>query len=245
MRDKIRDYFEYLSLFESELYLDKLPEGSLDKIPQPELDTSVSPGSGGLNPYPSHAPYDSLEVMESQVKGCLRCPLGSQRNKFVFGTGSSRARVVFIGEAPGAREDLKGEPFVGRAGELLNQMLQQIGWQRSDFYICNILKCRPPNNRDPQPDEISQCEPFLHEQLRLLDPLWLVALGRVSAQVLLRTKAPLRALRGRVHNYRDKPFWIIYHPAALLRNQNLMSEAHQDLLTLKRMVESGEGLSGV
>jgi len=108
----------------------------------------------------------------------------------------------------------------------------------------NILKCRPPNNRDPLPDEISMCEPYLHEQLRLLDPDWLVALGRVSAQVLLRTTAPLRALRGRVHKYRGKPFWVTYHPAALLRNQNLMPDAHQDLLNLKQMVLAGPDIEG-
>lgn len=182
--------------------------------------------------------------METTVRGCLRCPLGSQRKNFVFGDGSPNARVVFIGEAPGEQEDRKGLPFVGRAGELLNTMLEQIEWRRQDVYICNILKCRPPNNRDPDPEEIGHCEPYLHEQLRLLDPDWVVALGRVSAQVLLRTKAPLRVLRGSVHKYRDKPFWVTYHTAALLRNQNLMGDAHQDLLNLKHMVESGEGFEG-
>lgn len=196
-----------------------------------------------LNPYPPYAPYASLAQMERSICGCLKCRLGSSRTKFVFGVGSENARVVFIGEAPGREEDLKGEPFVGRAGELLNQMLIDIGWQRRDVYICNILKCRPPNNRDPLPNEISICEPYLHEQLRLLEAPWLVSLGRVAAQVLLRTTAPLKTLRGRVHKYRDRPFWVTYHPAALLRNMNLMPDAHQDLLTLKRMVESEAGPS--
>ncbi len=241
VRDEIQNYFEFLSLYEKDLFLTDFDKSNITEETQTEVQTSGQPATGGLNPYPSHAPYDSLAQMEAAIKGCLRCPLGSQRNKFVFGNGSSNARVVFIGEAPGAQEDKKGIPFVGRAGELFNHMLEQIGWQRQDIYICNILKCRPPNNRDPQPDEINQCELYLHEQLRLLDPEWLVALGRVSAQVLLRTTEPLRVLRGRIHKYRDKPFWVIYHPAALLRNQNLMADAHQDLLTLKRMIESGTG----
>jgi DNA polymerase len=238
--DKVYRFFEYLSCFESELYLTR-PHAAFSSplLEQPEKQAVSQTKETGLNPYPAYAPYTSLEQMESAVRGCLRCPLGSSRSKFVFGTGSSHARVVFIGEAPGAEEDRQGIPFVGRAGKLLDHMLEQIGWSREEVYICNILKCRPPRNRDPQPDEVAMCEPYLHEQLRLLDAEWLVALGRVAAQVLLRTSAPLRALRGRVHRYRDKPFWVTYHPAALLRNQNLMPDAHQDLITLKQMVLSG------
>jgi DNA polymerase len=178
--------------------------------------------------------------MNGSICGCLRCALGSSRNKFVFGVGSEEAKVVFIGEAPGAEEDRQGYPFVGRAGKLLDHMLTEIGWSRDEVYICNILKCRPPNNRDPLPEEIGQCEPYLHEQLRLLNAQWLVALGRVAAQTLLRVSDSLGSMRGRIHKYRDKPFWVIYHPAALLRNQNLMPHAHQDLLTLQKMVEEGQ-----
>ncbi len=239
VKDKACRFFEYLSCFEKELYLAQprapVPEAS---VGAPVRKTTPQPAAG-LNPYPAYAPYTSLEQMASAVSGCLRCPLGASRTKFVFGTGSPDAKVVFIGEAPGAEEDRQGIPFVGRAGKLLDYMLEQIGWSRREVYICNILKCRPPRNRDPQPDEVAMCEPYLHEQLRLLDAEWLVALGRVAAQVLLRTNAPLRSLRGRVHRYRDKPFWVTYHPAALLRNQNLMSDAHQDLITLKQMVLSG------
>lgn len=244
MRDKIRNYFEYLSLYESDLFLNRPVKGLSIPAETTETELQNQAAQGGLNPYPQHAPYASLADMEASIRGCLRCPLGPQRRNFVFEDGSPNARVVFIGEAPGEQEDRKGLPFVGRAGELLNTMLKQIEWRREDVYICNILKCRPPSNRDPDPEEIGQCEPYLHEQLRLLDPDWVVALGRVSAQVLLRTKAPLRVLRGNVHKYRDKPFWVTYHPAALLRNQNLMGDAHQDLLNLKRMVESGEGFEG-
>ncbi len=212
LREKALNYLEFLSLYEKELYLESAR--AVEKVEAPRADerSTKRPAQSSLNPYPAYAPYDSLHQMEAAVGGCLKCTLGSSRNKLVFGTGSSNARVVFIGEAPGAEEDRLGEPFVGRAGKLL---------------------------RDPLPDEISMCEPYLHEQLRLLDPDWLVALGRVSAQVLLRTTAPLRTLRGRVHKYRGKPFWVTYHPAALLRNQNLMPDAHQDLLNLKQMVIAG------
>jgi uracil-DNA glycosylase len=230
-------YLEYLSLCESELYAD------FSKKQSTKAENASSPQktdqNQGLNPFPSHAPYTDLGNMQANICGCLRCGLGPSRTKFVFGTGSISAKVVFIGEAPGAEEDRRGEPFVGRAGELLNSMLREIGWRREDVYICNVLKCRPPNNRDPLPEEESACEPYLHEQLRILDPVWLVALGRIAAQSLLRTTAPLKSMRGIIHKYRDKPFWVTYHPAALLRNMNLMPDAHQDLMNLKKMVESG------
>ncbi len=237
-KDTLISYLEYLSHYEKDLYLDSTPDFSALDAKQAASHTENSI-SGSLDPYPAHAPYKSLAEMESSIKGCLRCPLGSSRNKFVYGGGSSEAKVVFIGEAPGAEEDKRGIPFIGRAGKLLDHMLSEIGWSRDEVYICNILKCRPPNNRDPQPEEIAECELFLHEQLRILNPQILVALGRVSAQTLLRTKAPLRDLRSRLHKYQDKPFWVTYHPAALLRNQNLMPTAQQDLITLKKMVEEG------
>lgn len=244
VKRKALDYFKFLSYYERDLFVDA-PVGEGQAELSEEKNQSVKePSRSSLNPYPSYAPYTSLAQMEASIQGCLRCRLGTTRTKFVFGTGSPQARVVFIGEAPGQEEDRRGEPFVGRAGELLNHLLEKIGWRRQDVYICNILKCRPPNNRDPLPDEIGMCEPFLHEQLRLLDPDWLVALGRVSAQVLLQTTAPLKAMRGQVHKYRGKPFWVTYHTAALLRNPNLMPDAHQDLLTLKQMMASGHRIEG-
>ncbi|RJP80246.1 MAG: uracil-DNA glycosylase [Candidatus Zixiibacteriota bacterium] len=194
---------------------------------------------GGLNPYPDYAPYPDLQTMFEAIRGCLKCDLGPTRTKFVFGTGARDARVVFIGEGPGEQEDLKGEPFVGRAGALLNKLLEDIDWRREDVYIANMVKCRPPHNRDPLPDEIAMCEPYLHEQLRLIQPQLLVALGRISAQALLRTKTPLGKLRGQVHRFGEFPLWVTYHPAALLRNQDLLPAAHQDFETLKSMVNSG------
>ena len=236
------DFVEYLSLYERELYLKK---DLAAQIARPRA-AAVQPGQktvGGLNPYPEYAPYSSLAQMEAAIKGCLRCGLGAGRAKFVFGVGSAEAKVVFIGEGPGAEEDKRGEPFVGRAGMLLNEMLEQIEWWREDVYICNMIKCRPPNNRDPLPEETAMCEPYLHEQLRLLQPQIIVALGRIAAHALLSTQSTLGSLRGRLHKFHGIPLWVTYHPAALLRNQNLMPDAHQDLLTLKRMVTSGSLIS--
>ena len=232
------DFVEYLSLYEKELYLKKDLSARPAK-PRPAVAQTAPKTASGLNPYPEYAPYSSLAQMEAAIKGCLRCGLGAGRTKFVFGVGSPEAKVVFIGEGPGAEEDRRGEPFVGRAGMLLNEMLGQIEWRREEVYICNMVKCRPPSNRDPLPEETAMCEPYLHEQLRLLQPQIMVALGRVAAHALLGTQASLGSLRGRLHNFRGIPLWVTYHPAALLRNQNLMPDAHQDLLTLKRMVTSG------
>jgi len=232
------DYIEFLSLYEKELYLRREISASR-ATPKPTAVRTGQGAGGGLNPYPEYAPYASLTQMEAAIKGCLRCALGAGRTKFVFGVGPAEAKVVFIGEGPGAEEDKRGEPFVGRAGMLLNEMLEQIEWRREDVYIGNMLKCRPPNNRDPLPEEIAMCEPYLHEQLRLIQPQIIVALGRIAAHALLGVQASLGSLRGRLHRFRGIPLWVTYHPAALLRNQNLMPDAHQDLLTLKRMVTSG------
>ncbi|MBU0517454.1 uracil-DNA glycosylase [bacterium] len=246
IQQKVVDYFSYISLYEKELYLSPQPQQHPPSITTPQAKSKPKqPMTISQNPYPEYSPHNDLVTMHSAIGGCIRCALGSSRNKFVFGVGSKEAKVVFVGEAPGAEEDKQGFPFVGRAGKLLDHLLNEIGWSREEVYICNILKCRPPNNRDPVPDEIEQCEPYLHEQLRILNPQFLVALGRVAAQTLLRTNAPLRELRGRVHSYQDKPFWVIYHPAALLRNQNLMPDTVKDLLTLKKMVETGQADAGI
>ena len=143
VQDKIQEYFEYLSLYEKDLFLKMSFKSKIDTAQQLEDEPRSQPPQSSLNPYPSYAPYTSLREMEAAVGGCLRCSLGSTRTKFVFGVGSIDARVVFIGEAPGAEEDRLGEPFVGRAGKLLDHMLDQIGWSRRDVYICNILNAQP------------------------------------------------------------------------------------------------------
>jgi DNA polymerase len=233
-------YLEFISYYEKELFLSPQTEGSkMPPIPLAKSSTSDL-STSGLDPYPPYTPHFSLQEMSETIKGCLRCDLGTGRTKFVFGVGRQDARVVFIGEGPGAEEDKRGEPFVGRAGALLNKLIESVGWQREQVYIANMVKCRPPGNRDPLPAELEACRPYLLEQLRLIQPQWLVAVGRIAGQSLLGTTAPLKQLRGRVHQFAGINLWVVYHPAALLRNENLMPEAYQDFKLLNQMVESGK-----
>lgn len=175
---------------------------------------------------PNSSEWDQLHAC---VKDCIACPLHQTRNQIVFGVGNKQAEIMFIGEAPGFYEDQKGEPFVGRAGQLLNAMLESIGLKREEIYIANILKCRPPNNRDPLPEEVKQCTPFLEKQIAMIKPKLLVALGRIAAHYLLDTKTSLTQLRGKVHQYANTPLIITYHPAYLLRNPTDKRKSFQDL----------------
>ena len=168
--------------------------------------------------------------LKESVAGCVACPLHKGRNKTVFGVGDEHASWLFIGEGPGAEEDLKGEPFVGQAGKLLDNMLAAIHLKRGkDVYIANIVKCRPPGNRAPEPLEAAQCEPYLQRQIELIKPKLIVALGKVAAVNLLRREASIASLRGKVHDYRGIPLIITYHPAYLLRNLPGKAEAWVDL----------------
>ena len=176
-----------------------------------------------------------LGAFYDRIKECQKCSLGKTRNKFVFGVGNPKADLLFIGEAPGRNEDLQGEPFVGRAGQLLNKILHAINLDRSDVYIANILKCRPPKNRDPQAGEIACCEPYLVHQIKLIDPVLIVALGRVAGQTLLRTDSTLGALRGKVHDYHGTDMMVTYHPAALLRNSNFKKPTWEDMQEIQRL----------
>lgn len=179
----------------------------------------------------------SLDELNSMICTCTKCPLGHTRTKFVFGVGNPNADVVLIGEAPGVDEDLQGEPFVGRAGQLLNKILEAIHFKREEVYICNILKCRPPNNRDPQQEEIDACEPHLWKQLEIIKPKLILCLGRISAQVLLRTTDSLTKLRGQVHDYRGIKLMVTYHPAALLRNPNWKRPAWEDVQQFRKLYD--------
>jgi len=181
----------------------------------------------------------ALSQLEQRVSGCIACPLHESRTQTVFGVGNPGTRVLFIGEAPGRDEDLKGEPFVGRAGQLLNKILAAIELERKDVYITNILKCRPPNNRDPQENEIRECENYLKEQIKLIQPAVICALGRVSAQWLLQTNAPLGTLRSGEYYYEGIRILPTYHPAALLRNPNFKKPAWEDFKKLKAMLDEG------
>jgi uracil-DNA glycosylase family 4 len=179
------------------------------------------------------------ESLASAVRGCTLCALHKTRTQTVFGVGKRDADLLVIGEAPGADEDRQGEPFVGRAGQLLNAMLRAIGFARSDVYIANILKCRPPNNRDPKPEEAAACTPYLEQQIGLVAPRAILAVGRIAAQWLLQSDAPIGRLRGQVFRYGKSrtPLVVTYHPAYLLRSPIAKAIAWQDLCIIKDLVE--------
>lgn len=179
-----------------------------------------------------------LQAFYEEIKDCQKCALGKTRKNFVFGYGNPKARVMFIGEAPGREEDEQGVPFVGPAGKLLDKMLASIGIRREDIFIANVLKCRPPYNRDPLPDEVSQCEPYLKKQIEMVGPQILVALGRIAGQSLLRNTETLSNLRSSEHEYEGKPLLVTYHPAALLRNPRWKAQSWEDLKKLRRLLNT-------
>jgi uracil-DNA glycosylase family 4 len=188
------------------------------------------------------AQSDVWGALESAVRGCTKCALHKSRTQTVFGVGKRDAELFVIGEAPGADEDRQGEPFVGRAGQLLNAMLRAMGLPRGEVYIANILKCRPPNNRDPETVEASACTPYLSRQIELVRPKVLLAVGRISAQWLLQTDSPIGRLRGRVFNYGDAgtPLVVTYHPAYLLRSPLAKATAWQDLCMVKDLLSKSQ-----
>ncbi len=177
----------------------------------------------------------ALAELTATVSACEACKLHETRTRTVFGVGNPDAEVVFVGEAPGRHEDEQGEPFVGRAGKLLNDILKAIGFAREDIYICNILKCRPPQNRDPERDEVDACEPYLKKQLEILEPKVICCLGRHAAMTLLDTRASLRSLREAVHFYEGVPVMATYHPAALLRNPHWKRDTWDDVRKLRAL----------
>jgi uracil-DNA glycosylase family 4 len=189
-------------------------------------------------PPPASAGNDRWAELAAEVRACTRCVLHRGRTQTVFGVGRRDADLMVIGEAPGADEDRQGEPFVGRAGQLLNAMLQSIGYPRGEVYIANILKCRPPNNRDPQPEEAAACTPYLAEQIRLVSPRVLLAVGRIAAQWLLQSDAPIGRLRGRAFRYGESgiPLVVTYHPAYLLRSPLAKAAAWADLCMVKGLM---------
>ena len=171
----------------------------------------------------------TLELIREDLGECTRCRLHKQRNKIVFGAGNPRAEIVFVGEGPGHDEDMQGLPFVGRAGKLLTQMIEAMGLRREDVYIANVVKCRPPDNRKPEDDEVATCSPFLYRQLDAIAPKAIVCLGGVAAQALLKTKDPISRFRGNWFDYRGTKLLPTYHPAYLLRNPAAKGEVWKDL----------------
>jgi DNA polymerase len=185
---------------------------------------------------------DSWDAVAAEVAACTRCGLCSTRTNTVFGVGDREAQWLVVGEAPGADEDRQGEPFVGRAGGLLNSMLRGIGLAREQVFIANVLKCRPPNNRDPAPAEVEQCLPFLERQIALLKPRIMLAVGRIAAQNLLATDTPIGKLRGHVHRFGSAriPLVVTYHPAYLLRSPTEKRKAWEDLKFARRVAAGTE-----
>jgi DNA polymerase len=174
-------------------------------------------------------PIQTLDEIRRELGDCKRCKLCNGRTNIVFGSGNPKAQLVFVGEAPGQEEDQQGVPFVGPAGQLLTKMIEAMKFSRDEVYICNVAKCRPPMNRNPEPDEISACEPFLKAQLRALQPKVIVALGKFAAQTLLRETTPITRLRGQWREYEGVPLMPTFHPAYLLRSPNEKKSAWLDL----------------
>lgn len=176
--------------------------------------------------------HETLADVRRDLGNCLRCKLSAGRKNIVFGSGSSQARLVFVGEGPGYDEDQQGEPFVGAAGQLLTKIIQAMGLDRKAVYICNIIKCRPPGNRNPEPDEISSCTPFLKRQIQTISPDFICALGSFAAQTLLESTTPISRLRGRFYDCMGARLLPTYHPAYLLRNPEKKRDVWQDMQIL-------------
>ena len=179
----------------------------------------------------------SLKELDSKINTCQKCSLGKTRTKFVFGVGNPNADVMIIGEAPGADEDAKGEPFVGRAGKLLNDILKAIKFEREEVFIANILKCRPPNNRNPLPEEMTTCIPYLKKQIDLVQPKLILCLGLVAAGGLLQLKLSLTKMRGNVYEFNGVKTMVTYHPAALLRNPNWKKGCWEDVQKFRKLYD--------
>ena len=191
---------------------------------------------------PSNDALSALSSLQNEVQSCQRCGLSQSRTQTVFGSGNANADLLLIGEAPGAEEDRQGLPFVGKAGKLLDAMLFAIGFTREQVYICNVLKCRPPNNRDPQSNEVESCAPFLNAQIEIINPKVILALGRFAAHRLLLTEAPVYKMRETINvlPVTDIPVVVTYHPASLLRNPMQKAQCWDDLCKVHQLLEKAD-----
>ena len=249
-QDPLRDHLEYFTELGVEgVHPDALwraraepavrSAGSKDPAPGMELSSS---GRGSSDPPHGTASAatnpDSLPIIKADIgPDCSRCKLHTLgRKQVVFGVGNPNADLMFVGEAPGADEDVQGEPFVGRAGQLLTKIIEAIELRRDDVYIANVIKCRPPQNRNPEPDEVEQCEPFLFRQIDVIKPKVIVALGKFAAQCLLKTTEPITRIRGREYRYRDAILIPTYHPAYLLRNPSSKREVWEDMKRVRELL---------
>jgi uracil-DNA glycosylase family 4 len=205
-----------------------LPPAPAFQVPAPPKIVLPAPKSG-LFDASEKISGDSLLKIRDDIGDCTRCKLHKGRNKIVFADGNPKAKLIFVGEGPGRDEDMQGLPFVGRAGKLLTSMIEAMGLQRQDVYICNVVKCRPPENRLPEPDEIKTCSPFLLRQLEVVDPKVIVALGACAAQTLLQTTRGISHFRGQWQEFRGRKLMATYHPAYLLRNPPAKADVWKDL----------------
>ena len=215
----------YLQAMGIDVYLPR-ESGTTAELPPAEVDSD------------DVSQYD-WQALREKVAGCQRCALAETRTQTVFGVGNEAADWLIIGEAPGAEEDRRGEPFVGRAGQLLDQMLRAIGEDRNSVFIANILKCRPPNNRDPKPEEAAACRDYLQRQIDLVKPRVILAVGKIAAQNLLNSDAPVGRMRGTVHRLGDIPLIVTYHPAYLLRSPTQKHKSWSDLCLARQQLVQG------
>ena len=190
----------------------------------------------------SRSPTEALQSIRDEIGDCTRCKLHRLgRRQIVFGVGNPSADLMFVGEAPGADEDVQGIPFVGRAGQLLTKIIEAIGLSRDDVYIANVIKCRPPENRNPEPDEVETCEPFLFQQIDRIQPKVIVALGTFAAKALLKTQDPISRLRGRMYDYRGAKLIPTFHPAFLLRSPDRKRDVWEDMKKVRAVLQESSG----
>jgi len=219
-------------------YLEDLRDSGVEGLPLDQLSTAVSAmaESQAVQSGGSAGASETLDGIRQELGDCQRCGLARGRKNIVFGVGNPAARLMFVGEAPGRDEDLQGEPFVGEAGQLLTKIIQAMGLAREDVYICNVLKCRPPDNRNPHHDEIEACGPFLLRQVRAIAPKAIIALGTFAAQTLLESKEPISRLRGNFHDYHGVPLMPTFHPAFLLRSPEKKREVWADVQQVMKLL---------
>ena len=229
---------------------ESIEHGPRRATPAPAVETALPLVAAAATSVPASIDVAAMDwdALRAAVSACTACGLCAERKNTVFGIGNQRARWMIVGEAPGEQEDLRGEPFVGKSGQLLDRMLAALQLTRADgvdvdrqVYIANTLKCRPPANRNPEPTEIARCEPFLVRQIELVQPAVIVAMGRFAVQALLRSGDPIGRLRGRVHRYRGVPLVVTYHPAYLLRNLQDKARSWEDLCLAKEVADAATG----
>jgi DNA polymerase len=225
---ELLEQIHHFLLQEIELYGDEPALSAMPSMAAPQIE--IASGTVELT-------ATSLTDLEQEIHDCQRCSLGSLRHAFVFGSGNPNADILLVGEAPGQHEDEQGLPFVGEAGALLDKVLAAIQLTREQIYLCNVLKCRPPNNRDPEAAEVKTCLPYLHKQIQLVKPHFILCLGRYAAQVLLDRTDSLSQLRGKVHQAMGASVIVTYHPAALLRYPNYKRDTWADVQLLRRLYD--------